>query len=109
MQQWFDERTAGLLGGIIGGTIGILGGGGLGGCSALFISKGWKKAYFAMYYCFMAVGAALLIMGLAALLIRQPYHVWYAFLLPGFIITVVFSSILPAIRKRFTQNELTKM
>jgi fucose permease len=64
-------------------------------------------------YSFFSVGIVsglcLLVVGLIALLAKQPYHVWYSFLLSGFLITVILSGLLPAMRNRFIQNEMRQM
>jgi hypothetical protein len=108
MEPWFDSRTAGIIGGIIGGCIGIAGGI-IGGISWLCIRKGWKKLVYSMFGAVITISFTLFIIGLTALLCKQPYHVWYSFLLPGIIGTIIFSSLLPMVRKRFIQTEMRQM
>ena len=108
MEQWFDPKTAGILGGIIGTVLGLTGA--LVGCSCGFcVRKGWKKPIYTIFILAIIIGVALLITGLVALCDKQPYHVWYCFLLSGFITTIVFSSLFPVIRKRFIESEMIKM
>ena len=108
MEAWFNPQTAGMLGGIIGTVIGLTGG--LVGCSCgICVRKGWKKPIYTIFISSIAIGIGLFVTGLAALCVKQPYHVWYAFLLPGFLTTIIFSSILPVIRNRFIQYEMMKM
>jgi hypothetical protein len=108
MEAWFDPQTAGKLGGIIGTVIGLMGA--LGGCSCgICVRKGWKKPIYTIFISSIAIGIGLLITGLVALCVKQPYHVWYAFLLPGFLTTIILSIMLPFIRNRFIQHEMMKM
>jgi hypothetical protein len=108
MEQWFDPRTAGMLGGIIGASLGILGGV-IGSLCGICVQKGWKKLIYTLFMLAIAASIVLLITGVVALVCRQPYHVWYLFLLPGAIGTVLFSILFPVIGKRFTEYELRKM
>lgn len=108
MEPWFNEQTAGMIGGIIGGSIGGMGGI-IGGMSGLCIRKGWKKLVYGMFGVCIVACIGLLITGVIALLSKQPYHVWYVFTLPGGIGTLVFGGLFPVLRKRFTENELRQM
>jgi hypothetical protein len=108
MEQWFDPKTAGMLGGLIGTIIGLTGA--LVGCSSgICVRKGWKKCIYTIFFLAVTIGITLLITGLTALCVKQPYHVWYCFLLPGFITTTVFGGLFPVIRKRFIKSEMIKM
>jgi predicted cobalt transporter CbtA len=108
MEPWFDPRTAGIIGGIIGGCLGIAGGI-IGGSCWFCIRKGWKKFIYGMFGLVITISFALLITGLIALLYKQPYHVWYPFLLSGLLGTIIFSSLLPMIRRLFIEIEMRKM
>jgi hypothetical protein len=108
MEPWFDLHTASTLGGIIGSCIGIAGG--IIGCMCGFcIRKGWKKIVYAAFGLVIAICTILLLAGLTALFCRQPYHIWYSFLLPGLIGTIIFASLLPVVHKRFIQIETRQM
>lgn len=108
MEAWFNEQSAGRIGGVIGGCVGIAGG--IVGCvSGLCVRKGWKRLMYGMFGFCIVVSAAFLIAGLVALLNRQPYHVWYVFALPGLTGTAVFGGLMPVMRKRFTENKLRQM
>ena len=108
MQPWFDPKTAGMIGGLIGSALGLTGA--LIGCSCgICVRKGWKKPIYTIFISAIATGIALLASGLAALCVKQPYHVWYCFLLPGFITTAIFGGLFPMVRKRFIESELRKM
>ena len=106
--EWFDQQSAGTIGGILGTTIGIYGG--LVGCLANYcITRNKKKLLYTLFITGFSAGVVLALVGLAALLTKQPYHVWYVFLLPGVIVTILFPAMIPVIRNRFTQNELRQM
>jgi len=108
MQQWFDHKTAGMIGGVIGTILGLTGT--LIGCfSGICVRKGWKKPIYTIFTLAIAVSVALLVTGVVALCVKQPYHVWYPFLLSGFLGTVLFSVLFTLARKRFIQSEMTKM
>ena len=108
MEPWFNPQTAGMLGGLIGTIIGLTGG--LVGCSCgICVRKGWKKPIYTIFILAIIIGVGLLITGLVALYVKQPYHVWYCFMLPGFITTTVFGGLFPVVRKRFIESEMIKM
>jgi hypothetical protein len=108
MEQWCDPRTAGMIGGIIGTALGLTGA--LFGCSCgVCVRKGWKKPIYSIFVSAIAISIILPAAGVLAVDIEQPYHVWYSFLLPGFIGTIVFCSIFPSVRKRITEREMIKM
>jgi cell shape-determining protein MreD len=108
MDPWFDSRTAGLIGGIIGTALGVTGGV-IGSLCGICVQKGWKKLIYTLFIIAIAASSVLLITGIVALLCKQPYHVWYPFLLPGLLGTGLFSILLSTIGKRFTEYELRKM
>jgi len=108
MEPWFDPQTAGKIGGIIGGCVGAAGG--IIGCTCgLCIRKGYKILVYAAFILIITICLALLMTGLIALFCKQPYHVWYSFLLPGLLGTIIFSIILPVVRKRFIEMEMRQM
>ncbi len=105
MDAWFDERTAGILGGVIGGLIGIWGGVVVGGMSWWYIQKGLKKLAYSLWGVTVSAGLILLLIGLAALWLGQPRHVWWLFLLGGAITLAVFGWMIFVFRARFAQRE----
>ena len=105
MNPWFDEKTAGIIGGILGSVIGIWGGGVLGGMSWFYIKKGWKKLACSLYIFTIAAGFVLLGIGITGLLFKQPWYVWWPFFLCGLITTVVIGSLLLVLLRLFAQRE----
>ena len=49
------------------------------------------------------LGILLTIAGVVAVVSKQPYAVWYALLLPGVILTLVFSLNLTLIKRRYDE------
>jgi CHASE2 domain-containing sensor protein len=107
MEQWFDQRTAGIVGAIIGSSLGIAGGV-IGSLCGFCVRRGWKKLLYSLFIFMIIVCLGLFVTGLVALISKQPYHVWYPFMLSG-IGLVVFGSLFPVVRRRFTENELRQM
>jgi uncharacterized membrane protein len=104
-KMWFDAHIAGLIGGIFGGLIGVCGGiiGIIGG---LFVRKGkYKKFTLTLSIALIVLGAISLIIGAIALIMRQPYHVWYPFVLVGGISTAVFFPLYFNMKKIYEQVE----
>ena len=102
---WWNDRTAGLIGGIGGGILGCLGGliGTLGGLGKA------RRLTMELTVLTILLGVAALAAGIVAVALRQPYGVYYPLLLVGGIATAVMGSSLPALRRRYQQIELQKM
>jgi len=107
--MWFDVQTAGLLGGALGGVMGICGGiiGIMAGISAR--KAKFKKIILAITLTLIVFGAILLCFGIIALIMRQPYHVWYPFVLTGGISTAVFLPNYFHMKKIYKRTELNKI
>jgi hypothetical protein len=110
MTEWFDEQTAGVIGGafgvIFGAGFGGIGGGVGGPLAAQGKAKGLVLGMFAVG---IACGVILLGIGATALVLGQPYHVWYPFGLTGFVLTVVMGGLFPVVRLRYRQAEERKL
>jgi hypothetical protein len=103
--SWWSPQQIGLIGGIGGSVIGCFGA--LLGCLA-----GMGKArnfVLTTMKIFIALGILLTIGGFVAVVSSQPYAVWYALLLPGVILTLVFSLTLPSIQRRYDELEIRRM
>ena len=103
--NWWTPEEAGAFGGIGGALIGCFG-----GLIGLLAAKGTARNFvLATIKFFIALGIVLLAAGIVAIALRQPYAVWYALLLPGFILTIVFSINLPSIQRRYDELEIRRM
>lgn len=107
--EWFNGRT----GGVVGGVLGCLGGlyGALVGCLCGFLVPRGRGKRWVMGLVLLGtvMGAVSLLFGLSALLIGQPYHVWYPFLLTGGIIVCLFPFLFVTINKEYAKVELRRM
>ncbi|MGI5881237.1 MAG: hypothetical protein ACOX6L_11790 [Syntrophomonadaceae bacterium] len=108
MEVWFSENVASVLGAVFGGMGGLLGA--FGAFIAIVSPKGkFRKLVLATTIIIICIGAGLLITGIYALLSKQPYFVWYPFVLIGAIIILVLLPNYFFIKRRYTQIELKKM
>ncbi|MHB0936394.1 MAG: hypothetical protein ACYC6A_08390 [Armatimonadota bacterium] len=102
---WWDDRTAGLLFGVLGSMIGLLG-----AVIGVLSSRGRARSFvFGAMYSLLAVGVAGLIAGNVALLMKQPYAVYYPLLLIGVLATVIPLGLLPRMKQHYAELELRKM
>ncbi len=106
--SWWSGQNAGWLGGILGclgGLFGILG-----GISGSLVAKGRGRGLaFGTLYTMAALGMLLLMLGLCALSLSQPYHVYYPLLLGGVLFTALGLGLIPQLKRTFEQAELRKM
>lgn len=94
---WIPGTVLGVVGGVLGSAIGVLAP--QGKCRGLVMG---------LIGVVMAAGVLLLIAGVAALLLKQPYGVWYGLLLPGLMIPLLLGFLLPVVRRRYQEAELRK-
>ena len=103
--QWFSNRTAGWIGGIVGSLIGIWG-------ALIGVMSGRGKARgFVLNSAttLLVIGVVGLIAGVAALATAQPYAVYYPFLLFGSILIFVMGFLRRTMSLRYEQLELKRM
>jgi len=104
-EPWFGPMWAWLPGtllGIIGGT--------LGGLAGWLAPRGKAKGLIlGSFGLLIGICAVLLIAGVVALLVGQPYHVWYGLGLTGVIGVLVFGLNTPQILRRYRQAEVRRM
>ncbi|MEO1008147.1 MAG: hypothetical protein AAFX79_06250 [Planctomycetota bacterium] len=104
--MWFDEQTAGIVGAIIGVVLGA-GFGGLGGGigGPLAAAGRARTLVLGVFAAGILMGLGLAATGLLALVLEQPWHVWFVFLMPGITSTLIFGILLPVIRKRYDEAD----
>ncbi len=105
MEPWFDEQTAGIIGGILGSVIGIWGGGVLGGMSSFYINKGLKKLAYWLWGVTFFAELGVFMIGLIALILKQPFYVWWVFVFLGGLSALITGAVFPVVRKRFAERE----
>ena len=102
---WWGNRTAGWIGSVLGPLLGLMGAlvgtlSGLGRGRKFVIGICWSSIVF---------GVVCLVVGLVAVAVSQPYVVYFPLVLIGVLSTVIMSSILPTIRRKFEDVELRRM
>lgn len=105
-EPWYDPNMFGaLFGSIVGGGGGSLAGI-LGALAGTLAPRGIGRPWIlGAMWCFVAVGIALFGLGLYALLMGQPFGIWYGPLLSGVIFTIVVGCLIPVVRMRYRQAE----
>jgi hypothetical protein len=102
---WSSGRTAGIVGGVGGALIGCL------GALIEWLASRGKAQRFVVNAVRVLIGAgmAFALGGLAAVTLRQPYGVWYALLLLGVLVVVIFPFRLRHYQDRYREFELRRM
>jgi hypothetical protein len=102
--EW-SGRTAGIVGGVGGVLIGCL------GALIEWLAVRGKAQRFVVnaVRVLIGVGVASALGGLAAVAMRQPYGVWYALLLIGVLLVVIFPFRLRRYQDRYREFELRRM
>jgi hypothetical protein len=102
---WWRDEVGGIIGGALGMIIGF--GGALIGFLAM---KGKARGLaLALIKTIIFVGVAALMTGIIAVIVKQPYGVYYPLLLVGVLGIAIPLGLLPLIHKRYADAELRKM
>lgn len=104
-QNWWSPEQSALMGGIGGSLIGCLG-------ALIGILAGMGKArHFVVTTTVVLIigGILLVIAGVVAVALKQPYSVWYPLLLGGAILTFVLSINFYSIKRRYDDQEIRRM
>ena len=101
----WSYQTAGIVGGVGGALIGCL------GALIEWLAARGKAQRFVVNAVRVLIGAgvAFALGGLAAVALRQPYGVWYALLLLGVLMVVIFPFRLRRYQDRYREFELRRM
>jgi len=102
---WWNDRTAGMIGGTLGAVIGCLGAL-IGTLAGMGRARRFVLTLTGLIFLF---GLAALVLGLTGVICRQPYCVWYPPLLLGAICIPVMGGAWLAIRRRYQQYEFRKI
>jgi hypothetical protein len=109
-EPWINPDVFGPYFGGIGGSLGGVFCGTWGAAVGLLAPRGKAKTLIVGFGWFiLAVGVGALGLGLVALVAGQPYGIWYAPLLAGFVVTVVTGILLPMVYLRYHQADLRKL
>ena len=103
--QWFSDRSAGLMGGIGGGLLGLWG-----ALIGVLASRGRARAFvLSSANVLLFIGIASLVVGIVALATSQPYVVYYPLLLIGIILVFVIGKLRGTLAARYEEIELKRM
>jgi peptidoglycan/LPS O-acetylase OafA/YrhL len=92
-EPWFSTETATYFG-AIGAICGVM------------VPKGKGRSFILpMLLVLACLGVVVLGVGVVALVLGQPYAIWYPFMLLGFIPAVVFGSLDPGMKRLYAQAE----
>jgi hypothetical protein len=103
---WFENPDA--FGAWAGAAIGVLGGlvGTLGGVTGWLAPKGvGRRLIVPLWWTTIALGALLLVIGLAAVVLGQPYAIWYPLVLGGGLIALLAKFLLPTVYARYADAD----
>ena len=105
MIPWWTDQQGAYVGGIAGSVVGILGAV-MGGLCGMCVPYGRCKGLVYGLSAFMLGGGIIaLVTGVTAVLLDQPYAVYYPPLLLGFICTTVVGGLIPVIRRRYREAD----
>lgn len=103
--QWFSARSAGLIGGIGGGFLGLWG-----ALIGVLSSRGKARGFvLGSANALLIIGIACIIAGVIALVNTQPYAVYYPLLLIGIIVIAVIGKLRGTLSAQYEQHELKRM
>jgi hypothetical protein len=105
-EPWFDPNLYAWIPGTFLGIIGGLWGALVGTLAPRGKAKGFVLASLGIL---LFASVACLALGVTALVVGQPYGVWYGLLLPGFIGLVVLGSLASLALLRYRQAEMRKI
>lgn len=104
-QAWWTDRTGSLIGAVVGGVFGCMA-----GLMMWLASKGRARAFVVgATMLWIGIGAVLLVLGMVALSIRQPYGVWFPLLLCGVLIVGILPSRLRTLQRSYEEQEFRRM
>lgn len=104
-KAWWGTRASGLIGGIFGGTMGLLG-----AITGILSSRGKARGFvLSVYWGLLGVGLCLLAVGVFAVVRHQPYAVYGVPLFAGGLASLLSLVLLPVVRRRYQDRELRRM
>lgn len=109
-EPWFDLMSFGAYAGGIGG--GVLGSlvGLLGALTGILAPRGKGRSFLYLAWSLLTIiGLGCLVIGIIALISRQPWIIWYVFLLVGFIVGGLSIMALGLTRSAFRMIEARRM
>jgi Ca2+/Na+ antiporter len=109
VSPWWTTQTSIWIGALGGSGVGLLGAI-LGPAMGILIPKGKGKAFILPSLLVMAiVGGCMELVGIAAVIQQQPYHVWYPLVLLGAICLCVMLPLYFVAKARYRALEVNRM
>jgi hypothetical protein len=106
MKPWFDPNVYGWIPGTMLGFFGAL----LGTLMGVLGSRGRARGLIhGLYFGGFIWSVALALAGITAVLVGQPYGVWYGLLLPGVLGIGILIALRTALRRVYEQAEARRM
>ncbi|TVQ30438.1 MAG: hypothetical protein EA376_12925 [Phycisphaeraceae bacterium] len=103
MIEWWSQSQTGWIGGVGGAAVGVIGGC-FGALAGVLAKQGRGERFVVGGLASMAgVGAAALGVGLVAVLLKQPWHVWYPFALLGLVLVFTATPLTFSMRRIYEQ------
>jgi len=108
-EPWFSEKVAIYFGSFGGAAIGVFGGI-LGAAAGMLAPKGKGRSFILNSMLGLGcLGIVFAVVGVVAVVMGQPYAIYYPFLLLGLLLTTVMFAVRPAIRQRYAEAEQRKV
>jgi hypothetical protein len=102
---WWSARATNLVGGILGATFGVLG-----ALAGWLAQRGRGRAFvMGLYRVLLSLGVVSLVVGVTAVLVGQPYHVWFGPCLFGLLGTSLGLVGQRRFERRFREMETRRM
>jgi hypothetical protein len=102
---WWSDRAGGWIGGTMGSVLGCLA-----GLLAWLAGKGMARGFVLVtLIVLISLGGLLSLAGIVALMMRQPYGVWFVLLLPGILALTILPARLVQFRRNYENLELRRM
>ena len=102
---WWSNRTSGIMGAMSGGVLGLLG-----AVIGILSSRGkGRRATMGVLWLMLILGACCLVAGIVAVILQQPYRVYYPLLLIGILATALPAALMRTVRRRYENLELRRM
>lgn len=109
MTEWWSPPQAGVVGGVIGSVLGVLGAA-MGTLAGILAPRGkGRKAVLGLILAGFVAGGGVLAAGIAAVGMKQRYHVWYPLVLAGGLAMLVMGMVYPGVRARYRQAERRRL
>lgn len=109
--EWWTPQQAGLIGALVGGIVGGVMVGAIGGgvCGPL-AARGKGRAFVLSYSAVCAaIGLAIVLTGIVAAAIDQPFHVWFWLFQPGVIVLLLSLGGVVLFRRVYAQHDRRRL